>query len=421
MRDRAAWRKVRLGDLISVKHGWPFRGELCNVELTGNPIVVNIGNFQYGGGFRFETTTTREYRGPYPTEYELRPGDLLLIMTCQTAGGEILGIPARVPDDGRVYLHNQRLGKVVLRNATTVDPGYLYPLFRSSAFNRELFLSATGTKILHTAPSRIEAFTFSLPPLSEQRAISGLLGAIDEKIDLNRRTNETLETIARAIFKSWFVDFDPVRAKAERRQPARMGSVGSVIEIKRGAITPGTFADELFDHYSIPAFDEGRMPKQEPGESIKSNKFVVSPQAVLLSKLNPRFPRVWLPVINASRRPVCSTEFIVSEPKPGFSREFVYCLFSSATFAESFSELVTGTSSSHQRVMPEDLLRMKVTRPAPALVATFTELVRPMLNHNHATAEQSLTLSLLRDLLLPKLLSGELRIRDAEKMVEAHV
>jgi type I restriction enzyme S subunit len=99
----------------------------------------------------------------------------------------------------------------------------------------------------------------------------------------------------------------------------------------------------------------------------------------------------------------------------------VYCLFGSLVFAESFSGLVTGTSGSHQRVKPEDLLHMGVIQPPQALVARFTELVGPMLKNNSALTEQSLTLSLVRDALLPKLLSGELRIRDAEKIVEAHV
>jgi type I restriction enzyme S subunit len=259
--------------------------------------------------------------------------------------------------------------------------------------------------------------------------------------------NQTLESMARAIFRSWFVDFDPVVAKAEGRQPFGMSAdvaalfpsalirsqagqipsgwstvnVGSVTEIKRQGINPGEFPNESFDHYSIPAFDESRMPKRESGASIKSNKFIVPPQTVLLSKLNPRFPRVWLPEIDSIHRPVCSTEFIVSEPKPGVSREFMYCLFGSLAFAESFSGLVTGTSGSHQRVKPEDLLHMKVIQPPQALTAHFAQLVGPMLKRNSALTEESITLSRMRDTLLPKLMSGELRIRDAEKLVGTHV
>jgi type I restriction enzyme S subunit len=86
-------------------------------------------------------------------------------------------------------------------------------------FRDEVLASATGTTVKHTSPERIKRFRFRLPPLPEQRAIAHILGTLDDKIELNRRMNETLEAMARAIFKSWFVDFDPVRAKAEGREP----------------------------------------------------------------------------------------------------------------------------------------------------------------------------------------------------------
>ena len=191
--------------------------------------MVNIGNFRYTGGFRFAQTTLKEYRGDYPREYELHPGDILLIMTCQTAGGEILGVPGRIPDDGHVYLHNQRLGKIVINNPKRVSPDFLYWLFLWPQFNRELYQTASGTKILHTSPSRIEAFEFALPPLTEQRAIARILGSFDDKIELNRRMNQTFEAIARAIFRSWFVDFDPVWAKAEGREPVGMDAATAAL------------------------------------------------------------------------------------------------------------------------------------------------------------------------------------------------
>jgi hypothetical protein len=151
------WNDVRLGDLVKIKHGWPFKSDFFSEELTGQPIVAGIGNFQYTGGFRFDSTTLKEYRGNYPPEYELRPGDVLLVMTCQTAGGEILGVPGRIPGNGRRYLHNQRMGKVEIQASFHVDSDFLYSLFLWREFNRHLVATASGTKILHTAPNRIEA------------------------------------------------------------------------------------------------------------------------------------------------------------------------------------------------------------------------------------------------------------------------
>jgi type I restriction enzyme S subunit len=91
------WEKVRLGDLVKITHGWPFKSEAFTEERKGRPIIVSIGNFQYTGGFRFESTTVKEYADDYPKEYELSPRDILLVMTCQTSGGEILGILVAFP------------------------------------------------------------------------------------------------------------------------------------------------------------------------------------------------------------------------------------------------------------------------------------------------------------------------------------
>ncbi len=323
MLDRE-WSEVRLGDLITIKHGWPFKSEYFTEFQDGQPIVVNIGNFRYTGGFRFNSTTLKGYAGNYPKEYELESGDILLVMTCQTAGGEILGIPGRISNDARVYLHNQRLGKVVVKGLTQIDQTYLYWLFLSPSFNRHLVVTASGTKILHTSPNRIEEYRFHLPPLSEQQAIGHILGTLDDKITLNRQMNETLEAIARTLFKSWFVDFDPVRAKMEGRQPFgmseetaalfpdafedsvlgeipkgwRVGNIADIAFLNRDGVEPNSYPDEIFEHYSIPAFDDGCSPRAEAGRQIKSNKFLVPSNTVLLSKINPTIPRIRFPPVN---------------------------------------------------------------------------------------------------------------------------
>ena len=225
----AAWQDIRLGDVVQIKHGWPFKSECFCEWSPGLPVVVSIGNFQYTGGFRFETTQLKGYRGEYPKSYDLSPGDILLVMTCQTPEGEILGIPGRIPDDGLKYLHNQRMGKVVVTRPDLIDMDYLYWVFLWKEFNQELVASSSGTKIVHTAPTRIEAFRFSRPPLDQQCAIARILGALDDKIELNRRMNRNLEAMAQALFRSWFVDFDPVSATLEGRRPVGMDNASAAL------------------------------------------------------------------------------------------------------------------------------------------------------------------------------------------------
>jgi type I restriction enzyme S subunit len=211
------WAMLSLGELADVKHGWAFKSDFFSESPKENPIVVGIGNFKYEGGFRFESTKIKYYEGDFPSDYLLVAGDILLVMTCQTAGGEVLGIPGKIPGDNKKYLHNQRLGKFINKKRDLLDDDYAYNLFKSADFNRFLASSASGTKILHTSPDRILQYSLELPPVSEQKAIAHILGTLDDKIELNRKTNETLEAMAKALFKSWFVDFDPVRAKAEGR------------------------------------------------------------------------------------------------------------------------------------------------------------------------------------------------------------
>ena len=205
---------MRLGDVVRIKHGFAFSG-MAETTDTSLPVVLGIGNFDYAGGFRLGSTTLKRYGGDYPKEYELKPGDVLLAMTCQTSGGEILGVPGVIPDDEDLHLHNQRLGKVEVLDPARVLLPFIFQLCRWSAFNRHLFDTASGSKILHTSPGRIEDFEFGLPPLEEQRTIAATLGALDDKIESNRHIVATTRELAR----SYFARFpkESVRASAVLR------------------------------------------------------------------------------------------------------------------------------------------------------------------------------------------------------------
>ena len=210
------WRDVALGELIDIKHGFAFKGQFIRDEPYGD-VLLTPGNFAAGGGFKSDKV--RYYDGPIPDEFVLEKGDLLVTMTDLSKQSDTLGYPAFVPGstDGRRYLHNQRLGKVLLRESEAMDMRFIHYVMCGAEYRNEVLASATGTTVKHTSPDRIRQFRFLIPPLPEQRAIAHVLGPLDDKIELNRRMNETLEAMARALFQSWFVDFDPVRAKMEGR------------------------------------------------------------------------------------------------------------------------------------------------------------------------------------------------------------
>jgi len=303
-------------------------------------------------------------------------------------------------------------------------------------------LAGHGTGRLNS--DQLRRLDVRLPPEPEQRAIAHILGTLDDKIELNRKQNETLEAMTRALFKAWFVDFEPVRAKMEGRWqrgqslpglPAhlydlfpdrlveselgeipkgwRVFSFGDVAQQGKGAVNPTDEPGERFTHYSIPAFDAGKMPVIELGGSIKSNKTPVPDGAVLVSKLNPHIPRVWL-VGQAGDMAVCSTEFIVWTPKSPANSAFLYCLASSSEFVESMCQLVTGTSNSHQRVKPDQLREIRVFAANENVIAAFSNMVEALMNQVLQNSRQSRTIAQLRDTLLPKLISGELRVPGAE-------
>ena len=146
----AMWRDCKLGDLLQIKHGFAFLGE--HFANAGTHVVLTPGNFLEEGGFKEKADKAKWYNGPIPDDYVLNKGDLLVAMTEQAEG--LLGSSALIPLSG-VYLHNQRLGLVQIRDRKLADQHFIYYLFNSKPVRQQLRGSASGTKIRHTAPSRI--------------------------------------------------------------------------------------------------------------------------------------------------------------------------------------------------------------------------------------------------------------------------
>lgn len=324
-------------------------------------------------------------------------------------------------------------------NPEVLDARFLLYSFLSPELQNQFGShEGSGSVVSHIRVGDCFKFKLRLPPLREQKSIAALLGALDDRIALLRETNATLEAMAQALFKSWFVDFDPVHANAGTRAatlPAELqalfpsaftdtpqglvpdrwqvGVVGDVAQQKKGSINPMQAPERLFEHYSLPAFDSNQVPVLEQGEKIKSNKTPLPPNAVLLSKLNPHIPRVWLP-FGYSASAVCSTEFLVYSPINSASKEFIYSLFTSVNFLMNLQQLVTGTSNSHQRVKPDHVVGLELVIPSQDILAEFESAVKPLFERIGHNRQQVQTLVTLRDTLLPRLISGQLRLPDAE-------
>ena len=201
-----------LSDFISVKHGFAFKGDFITTEENEN-CLLTPGNFMIGGGFKSDKF--KYFSGDIPQDYILKEDDLIITMTDLSKQGDTLGYSALVPSIyGKKMLHNQRIGLVEFKN-NELDKHYLYFLLRSHEYRSYILGCSTGSTVRHTSPSKIVSFKFVKPDLEIQKKIASKLLSLEKKIELNIQINQTLEQIAQVLFKSWFIDFDPVRAKVQ--------------------------------------------------------------------------------------------------------------------------------------------------------------------------------------------------------------
>ncbi len=278
-------------------------------------------------------------------------------------------------------------------------------------------------------------FELCIPPLPEQRAIAHILGALDDKIELNRRMNETLEALARALFKSWFEDFDPVRAKAEGRdhglpQPLADLFPDSFEDSELGKIPKGWRAVPLPDVIDInptralrkgieaPYLDMANMPTQGHSPVAVVDRAFGSGMRftngdTLVARITPCLENgktAFVDFLEAGQVGWGSTEYIVLRPKPPLPNEFAYCLARAADFRDFAIQSMTG-SSGRQRVPAESLSHFRVVAAPKPIAHLFGQLIKPLFARASAAAKEGRPLTALRDALLPKLISGELRVR----------
>ena len=286
-------------------------------------------------------------------------------------------------------------------------------------------------------------FELALPSLDEQRRIAHILGTLDDKIELNRQMNETLEAMAQAIFKSWFVDFDPVRAKMEGRMPAGMDaatatlfpsafqdsplgkipegwevvSLPEAIEVNpRRVLKKGTTAPYLHMQ-NLPT--QGHRPDNWTHREFNSGTKFINGDT-LLARITPCIENGktgFVDFLAEGEIGWGSTEYIVFRPKPPLPVEFGYYLARSNDLRTFAIHNMTGTTG-RQRVPASCFDYYQFPVPTTPIAQQFSEIVQPFMEKIRVNSEQSRTLSQIREILLPKLLSGEIRVDDVDKRLE---
>ncbi len=400
-------------------------------KLTAKDIV--------DGRIRYETarrTTEIAFRTLLTDKSRPCVGDVLL-----TKDGSI-GRVAVVDREGLCINWSVAL----LRPNGRIHPRFLSFLLRAPYYQQRMEGDSDGSTIKHIYITRVDKMEIALPPMEEQVECLALLGALDDRIDLLRQSNATLKSIAQALFKSWFTDFDPVRAKAEGREPEgmdaataalfpaefeesalglipkgwRVGTVADAVDINPArTLSKGTEARYL-EMANAPT--AGHRPTERVGFRPFGSGCKFRNGDALLAKITPCLENgkgAFVDFLDEGEVGWGSTEFIVLRSKPVLPQFGAYLLTRHEPFRQFAIQAMTGTSG-RQRVELSRLAQFSMALPPDSAIARAAESVLGSLQARiAANDEQAKTLADLRDTLLPRLISGKLRLPEAEEQVEA--
>ena len=395
------WKEYKLGDVLNVKHGFAFKGEFFSTVPT-NDILLSPGNFNIGGGFKSDKF--KFYNGNYPESYVLKENDVIVTMTDLSKEGDTLGYGAKIPPhQGIRYLHNQRLGLVELKD-NSVNLNFIYWLLRTRKYQQFIVSSATGTTVKHTSPTRIGEYSFFAPDLPTQTAIAEILSSLDDKIELNNNINKELEKLAQTLFKQWFIEFEFPDENGEPYQ----SSGGEMVESELGMIPKNweiVTLNKLLtvkygkDHKHLA---DGNVPLYGSGGIMR---FVEKP---LYSKESILIPR----------KGTLSNLFYLSEPFWSVDTMF-YTEIHNASFGKylffvikSLNLAAMDVGSAVPSMTTKVLNGIKVLKPVDFVMLQFDEIASSIFEKMNHNTKENQELSNLRDTLLPKLISGELNVKD---------
>lgn len=403
------WRQCKLGDVLEIKHGFAFLGE--HFTSAGTHIVLTPGNFYDEGGFKQKGDNEKWYNGPIPADYVLNEGDLLVAMTEQAEG--LLGSSAIIPRSG-VYLHNQRLGLVQIRDRQQTDQRFIYYLFNSELVRQQIRASASGVKIRHTAPSRIADVKVCVPPLPVQRRIAGILSPYDELMENSQRRIRILEEMVRAVYREWFVHFRFPGHEKIKRVDSPLGQIPHGWEVRK----LGEIAEDMRRNVPKGRLDEPKpyvglehIPRRalaldawEVATDLGSNKLEFKKNEVLFGKIRPYFHKVSVAPFDG----LCSADTIVIRAsRPDLYAFVVACVSSDAFVAHASA---TSNGAKMPRANWDVLRKYEVVIPNGSVAKRFSELFADTIEQQQALVFQIQNLHRTRDLLLPRLLSRQVNL-----------
>ena len=367
----------------------------------------------------------RFYAADYPPEFRLDPGDLLIAMTDLTQSSPILGSPLVVPAD-RTYLHNQRLGKIVITDDQRLDRHFAYFLFASDVIRSQLRGSATGSTVRHTAPGRICASRIKLPPLSTQCKIAAILSAYDDLIENNNRRIKILEEMAQRIYREWFVEFRYPGHQGVPLADSELGPIPegweveplvAVCDVMQAGGTPSRadaayWDDGTVDWFKTTELQDGFLQhsvERVSSAALTARKTRLFPDETILMAIYGAPTVGRMGVLTADG---CCNQAALAlrADEARLPQSILY--YALAELRGHFNSIAQGAAQ--QNISKEKVAGTKVVCPPAEIARTWTKTVESNWQQRRTLTRTLSTLAATRNLLLPRLVSGEIDVDDLD-------
>lgn len=378
------FREMRLGEALHMKHGYAFKGQFFSE--VGTHIVLTPGNFNEEGGFRLRPGKDRYYSGDIPEDFILKKGDLIIAMTEQGPG--LLGSSAIIPEDGQ-YLHNQRLGLVNQLEESLLEKRFLYYLFNTKPVRGQISGSASGTKVRHTAPERVYRVIVRVPDVLAQGKIASILSAYDDLMENNRRRIQLLEQAAQLLYKEWFVH---LRFPGHEHVKIMDGVPDGWERKPLGEIAPLNYGKALKQENRIP----GSFPVYGSSGVVGTHtKALVEGPGIIVGRKGNVGSVYWC---EEAFHPIDTVYFIGPEKS---TLRLYYALLHTAFMSTDVAVpgLNRDFAHSHNLLIPES-----------KVAELFEEIVSSVHKQIHGLQKYNQSLAKARDLLLPRLMNGEIAV-----------
>lgn len=431
------WEVKSLGEILTIKHGYGFEGDSFSAEDNGF-IVVTPGNFKLNGGFQ-KPQASIFYIGKYPKEFNLKPNDLVIMMTDLSKESDTLGNPAIIPDDNYQYLHNQRIG-LINCNSDNFDKNYLFHLLCSKDYHKAVVSTAAGSTVKHTSPKRI--YTIKLPitqNLQEQQRIAKALSDVDALISTTEKLIQKKKNIKQGTMQNLLTGkkrlpgFGP-QTKSPTYKQTELGpipddwevkSLGEIFEFRpnntftrdclndsKGKYQNVHYGDVLIKYPSILDCSKETIPFINEGINVKFSKYgIVEGDIIIADTAEDETVGKVVEVFNLGEKKIVSGlhTFLCRKITDDFAPKWLGYFMNQAIFHNQLLPFITGTKVS--AISRTAIQNVKVLIPSKEEQTAIANVLSSMDKEIETLNTKLEKYRNLKTAMMQQLLTGKIRLR----------